>query len=217
MARGYSALGDPGGRLIQFAAWLGHGAVYWGPAGPLCTLVLLGAWWYAATRARALHAGPSYRLLRRLPWIGPMLRWSSTAGFLEILALLVENQVPLHEGVLLAAEACGDADMVHSAGQLAASLQQGGPAASPADPGGRDAFPPLIRWLMLTAGRDGALLPALRSSAAAYRRRALHQAEFIRVFLPVVLTVGIGGSVVLAYALTVFAPYAAFLRFLERV
>ena len=65
--------------------------------------------------------------------------------------------------------------------------------------------------------RDGALLTALRSSAAAYRRRALHQAEFIRVFLPVVLTVGIGGSVVLAYAVTVFAPYAAFLRFLERV
>ncbi len=167
LARGYSALGDPGGRLIQFAAWLGHRAVYWGPAGPLCTLVLLGAWWYAATRARALHAGPSYRLLRRLPWIGPMLRWSSTAGFLEILALLVENQVPLHEGVLLAAEACGDAEMVHSAGQLAASLQQGGPAASPADPGGRGAFPPLIRWVMVTAGRDGAWLPALRSAAAA--------------------------------------------------
>ena len=39
-------------------------------------------------------------------------------------------------------------------------------------------------------------------SAEAYRRRALQQAEFIRVFLPVVLTVGIGGSVVLAYALT---------------
>ena len=56
----------------------------------------------------------------------------ATASFLEILALLVENQVPLHEGVLLAAEACGDADMVRDAGQLAARLQQGGPAASPA-------------------------------------------------------------------------------------
>ena len=38
----------------------------------------------------------------------------------------------------------------------------------------------------------------------------------IRVFLPVVLTVAIAGSITLAYALTVFAPYAAMLRFLGR-
>ena len=107
----FSAFNVPGSRFLHFIAWLGQGAIWWGPLGPLAVLLVLGAWWYAVTRARSLYAGCAHRLLLWIPWVGPMLRWSQTATFLEILAMLVENQVPLPEGVVLAAGAMGDAEL----------------------------------------------------------------------------------------------------------
>jgi general secretion pathway protein F len=215
LAASFSAAGSPGGGFLGFIAWLGRGAIYWGPTAPLGVVLLALIWWRAARRATTMHAGRSARLLGWLPWLGRMLRWSRTATFLEILALLVENEAPSHEAVLLAARACGDLDTLRGAGQLAAMLEQGqsgagGAGVSPV------AFPPLIQWLMLAAPRNGALLPALKCAAEGYRRRTLRQADVIRVFLPVVLTVVIAGSITLAYALTVFAPYAAMLHFLGR-
>ena len=124
LAADFDAFGAPGSRFFHFLTWLGHGAIWWGPLGPLVVLSIFGAWWYAATRARSLYAGWAHRLLRRVPWVGPMLRWSQTATFLELLAMLVENQVPLHEGVLLAGRASGDAELARSAEQLAAALSQ---------------------------------------------------------------------------------------------
>ena len=140
-----------------------------------------------------------------------MLRCSRTATFLEVLALLVENETPLPEAVVLAAEASGDPRTLRSARQLAAALQNG--QTQPA--GGGPAFPPLVNWLLLAAGRDGALLPALRHAATAYHRRARRQSDLLRLFLPIILTIAVGGSVTALYALTVFAPYAAMLRSLS--
>ena len=82
------------------------------------------------------------------------------------------------------------------------------------NPRGRDlrAFPPLLSWLMAAGQRQGALLRALKHAAETYHRRARHQADVARVLLPVVLTIGIGGSVTLLYALTLFAPYTSMLR-----
>ena len=161
MAASFSVAGSPGAGFFGFIAWLGQGAIYWGPAVPLAIVLLATVWWRATRRATTMHAGRSARLLGWLPWLGRMLRWSRTATFLEILALLVENQLPLHEAVLLAARASGDPDTLRDARQLAIMLEQGqsgtgGAGVSPV------AFSPLIQWLMLAAPRNGTLLPALK-------------------------------------------------------
>jgi type II secretory pathway component PulF len=65
---------------------------------------------------------------------------------------------------------------------------------------------------MASAGREGALLPALKHAAATYHRRARHQADLIRTFLPVLLTVVFGGGVTAVYVLALFYPYTAMLR-----
>ena len=57
----------------------------------------------------------------------------------------------------------------------------------------------------MAAGRDGALLPALRHAAAAYHRRARHQSDLLRLFLPIFLTIAVGGTVTALYALALFA------------
>ena len=78
------------------------------------------------------------------------------------------------------------------------------------------AFRRLIHWLLLAAGRDGALLPALRHAAAAYHRRARQQSDLLRLFLPIFLTIAVGGSVTALYALALFLPYSAMLRALAK-
>jgi len=186
LAATFLALGVPGHRFFVTVAWIGRGSWYWGPVVPAAAVLFLAAWWFASTRASILHSRWCDWLLGWLPWMGPMLRWSRSAAFLEVLALLVENRVPLDEAIRLAADASGDPRTL----------------------------PPLVNWLMLAAGRDGALLPALRHAAETYRRRARHQSDLVRIFLPVVLTVCVGGSATLVYAVALFGPYTAMLRWL---
>ena len=93
---------------------------------------------------------------------------------------------------------------------MAATLQNG--QTQPAK--GSPALPPLINWLLSAAGRDGALLPALRHAAATYHRRARHQSDLLRLLLPIFMTVAVGGTVTALYAIALFAPYTSMLRWL---
>ena len=145
------------------------------------------------------------RLFGWVPWTGRMLRCSRTATFLELLALLVENQTPLPEAMVLAAEASGDPATLQAARQLAAALENGQTQPARRQP----ALPPLIRWLLLAAGRDGALLPA----PAARRRDATIAARGTNpsccgCSCRSLTTIAIGGSVTAVYALALFLPYS---------
>ena len=55
-------------------------------------------------------------------------------------------------------------------------------------------------------------LLAAAHAAETYRRRAEHRAKLARTFLPMVLTITIGGTAVLLYALLLFVPYVGMLR-----
>lgn len=208
LAATFRAFNVPGHQFFDALGWIGSGAQYWGPILPVTVVVLAIAWWFASTRASALQGTRADSLLGRIPWMGPMLRWSRTATFLEVLALLIENQTPLPEAVTLAAQASGDAKTVKAAQDLAVSLNNGHTRPMNASV----VFPPLLNWLLLAASRDDALLPALQHAAATYHRRARHQSDLLRLFLPILLTITIGGSVTALYALTLFAPYSSMLR-----
>ncbi len=212
LAATFLAFGVPAQRFFAALAWAGRGAWFWGPIVPLAVIVLLTAWWLACTRTTATAIRWSHWFFGRVPWMGRMLRCSRTATFLEILALLVENQTPLPEAVTLAAEASGDPPTLQAGRQWAAALASG----QTLPPGGEPAFPPLVHWLFMAARRNGALLPALRHAAAAYHRRARHQSELLRLFLPIFLTVTIAGSATALYALALFLPYVSLLHTLSR-
>jgi general secretion pathway protein F len=212
LAMTFRSLDIPGHQIFAAVAWVGRGAWCWGPIGPLAFVALLVAWWLACQRGTLLVGRWGDGLFDRVPWLGRMMRLSRTATFLELVALLVEHQTPLAESVVLAAEASCDRRTLHSARQLAAAIQQGQtrPQASVS------AFSPLVNWLLMAAGGDGSLLASLRHAAATYRRRARHQFDLLRLWLPVFLTVVVGGSVTALYALMVSAPYATLIRVLGR-
>ncbi len=212
MAAAFLDFGVPAQRFMAALAWAGRGAWFWGPIVPLLIIGVLTAWWLACTRSSAIGGRWTNWFFGRLPWMGQMLRCSRTATFLEILALLVENQTPLPEAITLAAEASGDPATLQAGRQWAAALASGQTLPRSHEP----AFPPLVHWLFVAAGRDGALLPALRHAAAAYHRRARHQSDLLRIFLPIFLTVAVAGGATALYALALFLPYVSMLYTLAR-
>jgi hypothetical protein len=60
------------------------------------------------------------------------------------------------------------------------------------------------------------LVPLLRHAAENYRKRALQQADWIRLYLTVILLVLIGGVTTFIYALTLFLPWAQLLEYLAQ-
>ncbi|MCE5267783.1 MAG: type II secretion system F family protein [Planctomycetaceae bacterium] len=229
LAASFRSMDLPGQRFFDALCWIGRGAWFWGPVGPLAAVAIIATWW-SVCRCGTLFSGPwSNRLLTGLPWMGSMLRWSRTATFLEVLSLLIDSEVPLPDAVQLAAQSSGDPQTLQAGRQLAATLEAGHQAA----PEGRDcrldekgtvplgarpgpSLPPLLGWLMGSAGRPGTLLPAIRHAAATYHRRARYQAKMVQTFLPVLLTVILGGGITAAYVLTLFVPYTSMLRALAR-
>jgi len=200
----------PGRDLIHCLKRMGDSAWYWGPVVPVAIVLFAAIWWLRSGRATLLEPRFSMVFLGWMPLLGRLLRSCRMVTFSEVLALLVENRVPLPDGIVLSAESTGDPRMIRAAHEIADSLRGGQPLGAFRTL--RRGFPPLLDWLMATGERHGALLPALRHASEIYGRRARRESDVARLVLPVVLTVVIGGTVTLAYALVLFAPWVQVLR-----
>ena len=188
--------------------WLGHTAGYWGPAVP-AVLALVGVIWLASGRASVLDPGRIDRLVRYLPWARGVLVASRSAGFADVLALLVEHDVPMPEAVGLAANATGDRELIEAGREIAGAIQRGDPLRGTYGPA--RVVPPVLRWLMVSGHEQAALISALRHAAETYRRRAQNRADMARTLLPTMLLLAIGAVVTLFYGLTLFVPMTALL------
>lgn len=195
-----------------FALWdrWGQSAAYWGPVLPALVIVLLAAWWFASGRASLADPRTAGVLLGWLPGMRAMLRNHQVATFAELLALQVEHGVPIGEALVLAAQATGGSSLVESCRQMASGLAQGQPATKVLTES--VGLPPLLVWLISSGLDRGALVPVMRQAADIYRERAQYQAEAARIFVPVFLTVLLGGTVTLLYALVVLGSWFGVLR-----
>jgi hypothetical protein len=111
--------------------------------------------------------------------------------------------------MVLAADSSGSSQLRRATRTAAESLRAGR-SISVGD--GLSAFPPLLRWMIPAAAGEKLLLPAIDRASAMYRHRAEFLAETIRVYMPVVMVVGVAGFMTLCYTLCLFAPYTAMLR-----
>jgi general secretion pathway protein F len=203
----------PALRSLAVLSWLGATAIYWGPVVP--ALLFVGALaWVRSGSAVGLRPGRARWLLRAFPWMRALLANSEAANVADLLALLIGQGVPYPEALRLAAEATGEPALARAGRDFANRIEQGTTAADAlaAMSSGPNAFPPLLRWLLATGDRQGNLAGALRDAAAMYRRRALNQAQKIRVMLPVVLLFAIGATATLFYTLMLFLPLTSLLK-----
>lgn len=194
--------------LARLSDWRAT-AWYWGPAVPILAGVVLLAWWLQSGRAWLLESRTAGRLLGWIPGVGKLLMWSQAAAMSEMLALMIEHQVPLTEALPLAGAASGRASLHQATQRLATALEQG---ANPPAPGDIAGVPPLFTWLMAAGYERGKLAAALHRSAEVYRQRAIDRSEAARVFLPVCFSLVIGGTATLAYALLTFVPWISLLK-----
>jgi general secretion pathway protein F len=181
---------------------------------PPVALLLMVAWWrYRSRRALVLDAGAAGWWLNIVPAAGRALRDARAATWAEILGLLVEQQVPLHEAVVLAAECTGNKRLVRSSRELAASIEQG--AMSPTNTRQFRGVPKLLVWITGAGARPQTLTAVSRHVADTYRRRTVREAQWLRDALPMWLVVGVGGLLVGLFGLMLFMPFSQLMETLS--
>ncbi len=185
--------------------------------GSIVPLVLvLGAiyWWKRSARATEGADANRVNWLGWIPGMGRISQLSGEANFADMLQLLVDHGIQLTEALPLAARASGLAGIAGVATQLASQLAAGKPLRSNLETFRR--LPPLVRLALVTGHGPTGLVDGLRRAAKNYRRRADAWAEGIAFYFPLALTALVGGTVVGAYAILLFQPYAATLKALSQ-
>ena len=156
------------------------------------------SWLYYSSRAKGLNL----RGMRGMPTVSKMLHTGRMASFSDVLAMMVEHDVPLDEAVVLSAEATGDRILKQAGTVLAERIRSGSERIEL--PAG---FPPLLAWLIASGTSQRQLVKSLRQSANSYRRRAKYYGNWLTVVLPITLSAGVGGAIAFFYVLMVMAPF----------
>lgn len=195
--------------LMSVLSWLGQTAMWWVIPVPVLAIVFLAICWRRSGRAvwatqDAAQSMSWSRKSRRLKGLRGTIQFSRMATFSEVMALLVKQQVPLDDSMVLAAEASGDRSLVHAANEMAERLRRGERFEKYEDlPSG---LPPLMGWLLMSGDRQPDLSAALSHSAEVYRNRAARRATWTAVYLPIWVTVFVGGTATFICGLITFVP-----------
>lgn len=193
---------------------IGHSVKFWGPVLP--ALVFVGFLvWLGTGRASAFRPGRIGRGLRWVPWMKSILDGATAAQFADWLALLIEHGVPWPDALRLASEATGDPGLTKPAHELADAAMRGESIETGLSH--TTGLPPLLGWLLVVGRSQDALVPALRHAAETYRRRAERKAAMLRVTLPTLMLLILGGSATLLYTMTLFVPWTGLLTRLSNL
>ena len=197
---------------FEFAGWMIALGI------PGLVLLCVATWWWSSGRLSG--AGwPRLGLLSTLSGAGRVYRWNEAARFAELLHLLVDRGLPLDRSLQLCAESTGDRKLREAASQLARQVTSG-EAAQLSPPSATSkplaGFPVLIRLALYHANDRPLLSGSLRQASMMYRERAIRLAEWYSEYLPILLTVVVGGLFTVGFTLLVIWPYASMLHDLSR-
>lgn len=208
MADALEDLAGASDALLNAMLWLGNTAPWWAIWPPAALAAVLALWWHRSARSMwaqgaVFRPAKSRRIWPPWPSIQQSLHDSRMATMTELLALLVEQQVPLHEAVVLAADASGDRGLGKAARSVADRLCGGETPVADDVP---RPFPRFLAWLLASGAQQPRLQQTLLLAADHYRQRAAQAASWNAVYLPILLTAAIGGTAVLIQGLVVFVP-----------
>jgi type II secretory pathway component PulF len=178
--------------------------------GPLA--VLIGGILILYLALRWVGAGRSFwaRLVYATPIVGTLVRSARLGAFTDLLAILIDHEVPLPEAFRLAGQASSDPIMAGSARNLSDDLGQGIPLGEALR--GRGLVPEWVAWMTGLGERRGNLGQTLHQVAAAYRRQVESRAAILRGVLPPVLILIVACLFAVFF---VFALMLPMLRLLE--
>jgi general secretion pathway protein F len=191
---------------LQWLVWISDRVAtwWWGPPAVVIGMIV---WWWSTGSAHILSFSGTARPLGWVPGLGRIGRYFQYANFAELLALLIEHQVPLADGLRLSADATGDERLKKAAHRMADAVARGDQS-----PASEAAFPPFLDWVLRQGARGGSPARLLRHAAGFYRRRAVNLAHWFRLTFPMLAAVLIGGGITTLYALALFGPMGSLLR-----
>ena len=200
-------LGEPG--PLQFLNQMESTAIYWGLVPPVL-LFLFVLLWMRTGSSQLLNFKGTSRLIGWIPGVQKIANYYRYGNFSELMSLLIQQNIPFAESIVLAAEATGDDQLVKSANLMAerhlnSQFETG-------DSTKKYGWPPLLTWLLTTKNHQGELSLALKNAADMYRRKAAHYTRWFRVLFPIFTGTIIGGGTVLCYSLVLFLPFSDMLK-----
>ena len=203
--------------LVRSMSEWGRSAHVWAPVFPAIVLCLVVFWWWRSGRTAVIQRRGQGVLSRAIgsigfPTVGGMIRSGRVATFAQVLALLVDHDVKWDEAIELAGGSCGDRRIGQWCRDGARRLRRGESLAGAV--GSACPLPPLLAWLIVSSERQPRLVAALYHAAETHRRRARRLAHALSFFIPIALSVGIGGTVTFAQVLIVMIPW---FQMLERL
>jgi type II secretory pathway component PulF len=146
------------------------------------------------------------------PFFGTMFRCSGLSAFCELLAMFVTAHVALPEGVRMAAEGTGDADLELQFEPVAECLAQG---QSDTELARRLAnISPHLIHVFHWKTRQTNFVDALNAAAGVYENQAELQITLVSLLLEPVVIIGVLGGAAL-FVLALFYPLFALLRSLS--
>lgn len=172
---------------------------WWAPWPPL---LMIGLVWWIRRRLQQTDTSDHQRSLLNMT---RLVRLGRLATFVEVLQLLLANDLPATEAIELAANASGDAGLRNAADEFQRRTQAGESLNDPPE-----GMPPLLGW-MLGSPWDKGTVGCLQRLSESYREQAYRSAAWLRLYLPLALTVVLGGATTLAYGLATLGPWYSLL------
>lgn len=182
--------------------WLTVRREYWYPA-----LGLAGFSWLVWSGVRSTVADD---LFQRGGW-NPF-RWGTgwraaraaaqQGAFCELLAALIEHETPLPEAIELASAGVAGAGLEAPLAGLRRELETGSKTAL-----SRSSLPALTAWVLGVPQSPAQLADRLRKLSGFFRREAERRTAWAAIKLPILLTIGVGGSAVALYGAILLVPW----------
>ncbi|MEZ6124846.1 MAG: type II secretion system F family protein [Planctomycetaceae bacterium] len=222
---------DPDVLPSDLFAWLTDldAKYFWWPATVPVLVLLFAVIWFLSGRAQSLTFHGAERLLFLLPGVRGLIRDLQFYNLTRMLALLVDQQMPLPEALMLAGAATGSPEIDATCSRAARAVEAGNLEGPPRNhqwqPG---ELPPMLLACLhqpevigagLTANdsgsRSGQAAERLSSIAGFYRRRLDLSLLWMKNVVPAAMFVLLGGGTVVLYSVSVFWPIAEVYRALS--
>ena len=149
------------------------------------------------------------QIICAIPVLGRLLRFSALARFSHLLAILVENGVPLPEALVLSGDSAGDAEIQAASWMLASDVESGEPLDRAAY--SMPAMPGTLVEAMKWHKQSDVFADTLRALTDMYETRAHAQTGLIAVLWQPIIVVTMGFSV----GLTVLALFMPLVKLLN--
>jgi type II secretory pathway component PulF len=153
------------------------------------------------------------RLVYAVPVVGTLIRSARLAAFTDLLAILIDHELPLPEAFALAGAASSDPIMTAMTQQIGEQLANGVPLGDALR--NRGLVPEWVSWMTGLGERRGTLGKTLHQIAESYRRQVEMRAALLRSVLPPFLIICTAGTFTAMFVFSVMLPMVRLLEVLR--